>query len=363
MEEIEKAEYPKLISKQKFLSGIKCDILFWNSLFGDESQSFSTKNESNYIRNNIQTETFIEIIKSFFKNHYEIPFAGSIQKAKLETEKSIPVQEVLLNGIFIKNSLFAKTDVLKKNEDGSWNLYEIKHSVSIKKDYYAGSFFQKKVLELSGLVIQKCFIIQPNDKYILDGEFDIEKFLLFTDITEKVNGGKKLFNETLDKLVHILETKTRPVLNTDNSCSTAKICTLKTCWKQPENMDIFQLRDGKELSNELYSKGIYFIKDIPLNLELTENQKIQIASSISQKEFINELKLKEFLSQLIYPLYFLDFETINPSTPIFPKTNAFLHVPFLYSLQIQKEETSNLETYSYIDDNSVDPREKILQDL
>ena len=55
----------------------------------------------------------------------------------------------------------------------------------------------------------------------------------------------------------------------------------------------------------LYSNGALTIADIPADYELNDKQHIS-ACVVSGKPYIDTGSLKQFLSSLQYPLYFLD---------------------------------------------------------
>ena len=63
---------------------------------------------------------------------------------------------------------------------------------------------------------------------------------------------------------------------------------------------------------DLYNQGIITLDQIDLNKStLNSNQKLQVKSEVEGKPHINKDEIKKFLNNLKYPLYFLDFETIN----------------------------------------------------
>ena len=115
--------------------------------------------------------------------------------------------------------------------------------------------------------------------------------------------------------------------------------------------------------SKLYKSGIHYLKDIPNDTELSTSQKIQIEAERNKTPYLQEEKLKNFVDSLQYPLYFLDFETVNPALPLYNKTKPYQHVPFLYSLHVQETPDLPLQHYSFIDSGKQDPRLNILAEL
>jgi hypothetical protein len=68
-------------------------------------------------------------------------------------------------------------------------------------------------------------------------------------------------------------------------------------------------------------------------------------------------------NEISYPLYFLDFETIQPTIPAFDglKPNAF--IPFQYSLHWQEHENAKLEHGEFLAKEGTDPREEFIKKL
>jgi hypothetical protein len=62
--------------------------------------------------------------------------------------------------------------------------------------------------------------------------------------------------------------------------------------------------------------GVDSIRDIPDDFELTEIQR-RAANCVQTGEPWYSPELREVLDGLVYPLYFADFETVNPAIPPF----------------------------------------------
>ena len=89
----------------------------------------------------------------------------------------------------------------------------------------------------------------------------------------------------------------------------------------------------------------------------------QLALEVEGKSYINKDEIGKFLSNLNYPLYYLDFETINPGVPKYQGTRPYQQVLFQYSLHINKTEDSELQHKEYLADPSKDPRTGFIEQL
>ena len=82
--------------------------------------------------------------------------------------------------------------------------------------------------------------------------------------------------------------------------------------------------------------GVESIRDIPDDFELSEIQR-RACTSVQTGEPWFSAELDEELSGLKYPLYFMDFETVNPAIPRFPGMRPYDQLPFQWSVHVQRE--------------------------
>ena len=84
---------------------------------------------------------------------------------------------------------------------------------------------------------------------------------------------------------------------------------------------------------------------------------------MSQAPYFEKNNIDKFLSHLSYPLYFLDFETVNPAIPKYSGTKPYQQVVFQYSLHLKKSKLSKLEHKEFLAEPNNDPRVKFISNL
>jgi hypothetical protein len=120
---------------------------------------------------------------------------------------------------------------------------------------------------------------------------------------------------------------------------------------------------------KLYEKGIFKITDIPEDTALNHRQTLQVNGQKSANSHVDTNKIKPFLNDWKFPLYFFDFETIFPALPVLNGTRPFQQVPFQYSLHILEDigvECSHKEFLADPNDfngNTIDPRKKLIEQM
>ena len=117
----------------------------------------------------------------------------------------------------------------------------------------------------------------------------------------------------------------------------------------------------------LYNQGVITLDDIDLSqTDLNPNQLLQVQSEVNGTTHIDIEEIRNFTNGLIYPLYFLDFETIGPAVPKYNGSRPYQQLVFQYSLHIQETLTSVIEHREYLADPTKDPRigfiEQLIQD-
>ena len=73
--------------------------------------------------------------------------------------------------------------------------------------------------------------------------------------------------------------------------------------------------------------------------------------------------IKKFLDTLTFPLYFLDFETIQPIIPEFVGTRPYAQIPFQYSLHYLESPKGDLKHKEFLAVSGEDPRRAIAEQL
>ena len=113
----------------------------------------------------------------------------------------------------------------------------------------------------------------------------------------------------------------------------------------------------------LCKQGIYDFKNI-INEDINEKYKQQIEFEISDKyPYIDKERIRDFLKNFYYPLYFLDFETFQQPIPKYDGIRPYMQIPFQYSLHYIECENEELHHKEFLAEAGVDPRRKLAEQL
>ena len=116
---------------------------------------------------------------------------------------------------------------------------------------------------------------------------------------------------------------------------------------------------------DLYKKGYIAYSDLLSCPEITDKKQLrQIEYALSDKgTYIEKDHIKSFLDTLSFPLYFLDFETMQPVIPIFIGTKPYTQIPFQYSLHYIETDNGILKHKEFLAQSGTDPRRALAEQL
>jgi hypothetical protein len=278
--------------------------------------------------------------------------------------KALKKRKVLFEAGFIAGETYSRADILVPVEQDEWDLIEVKSSTRVKDEHIQDVAFQKHCYARAGLKIRRCFLMHLNNEYIRKGKLDIQKLFVQEDITEQVNGALEGIDGRIEEMLKIMRMAEPPKAGINYNCDHPYECPLKDpCWKDiPENSVFNLYRLGKR-AFELYEQGVILIEEIPEEYELNEKQNIQKQCHISKKPFIKREKIKEFLKQIKYPLYFMDFETYKTSIPLYSGLRPHQNIPFQFSVHVIEKEGETAKHISFIAEGNKDPRKAFFKQL
>ena len=233
-------------------------------------------------------------------------------------------------------------DVLQKVGDHEYDLTEIKSSTEVKEEHILDLAFQTIVLEECGLSIRKIYVIHVNNEYVRNGEIDIREFTSREDVTERVRDSIPDTKVGIEKALKVAHSPSAPDYSprhAGNGALSEWMDIYHLLFPEKHSHSIFKLtRINAKLIGQFEDLGVERIQDIPETIELNEKQLRQVKVNKENVRIIKKEKIQQFLKNLIYPLYFLDYETFKSVVPPFDRTRPYQQIPFQYSLhKLDKE--------------------------
>lgn len=347
------------LSKSKYVNSIQCNKMLWLEENNPEEKE-DVKNSS--ILDN-GTEVGI-VAKNLLGSHTDISFNEDLNVMINDTKKALEEETVVITeASFLYKKYFCSVDLLKKEKD-SYEIYEVKSSTEVKDIYLDDISYQVYVLKSLGYNITKASIVYVNNNYERVGKLNLQQLFNMEDVTE-IAFEKQ--NEVIEKLKEIETelTNFEPTIDIGIHCKKPYDCPFFSyCTRNLPKNNVFDIR-GMQANTKfkMYHKNIITYEDL-LKEKINEKYKQQIEFELyNKKPEIDKEKIKEFMSNLYYPLYFLDFETFQQPIPEYDYVKPYMQIPFQYSLHFIKEENGKLEHKEFLGDGINDPRRSLAEQL
>lgn len=290
--------------------------------------------------------------KQLFQNSVNLPEYGS----PTATQNAITsAHSVYFQPSFSTNkAIFARIDILERLADGTWHIYEVKSSTSIKKDrkhrQIEDACFQKYVLSECGYVVSKVSIIHLNKEYIKQGDIVPNELLEITEVSDEVDS---IYSSVVNQINAASNFINKEVIN-ETVCS----CIYKT---RSNHCDAFNYFNTTIPEYSIYEIGRisakkigllvdneqYAITDISKDFELNVNQQTQVESVIQEQPIINIPNIKREIEKLKFPLHFIDYETYTSAIPSLDGLSPHKHLTFQVSIHTLTEDNS-LTHFEYL---------------
>lgn len=150
-------------------------------------------------------------------------------------------------------------------------------------------------------------------------------------------------------------------------CAFWDYCKYKHGVSSPSVFDIYGGigRGGFNFKKKLdcYNQGLVTFEDLR-HTDIGSIQNMQIESALTGREFINPQGIRRFLDQLTYPLYFLDFETMQDAVPQYDGAKVYAQITFQYSLHIKRSADAVYEHKEFLaPSDGSDPRRALAEQL
>jgi len=350
-----------MLTKSNYLLGLQCPKLLW-----------ITKNEKEKIpepdfvaKHNFESGDIIGVLATkVFEGGTDLSGFGFGENLE-GTKEALMLRKPIFEAGILKDDLFSRGDILFPVGINEWNIIEVKSATQVKEINIHDVSFQKYVYEKAGLKIRKCFLMHVNNQYVRNGEIEPKEFFVQADITEKVLEFSEGIGRRIENMLKIIKSGKEPKCSIGIYCADPYNCPLKeSCWKDVPEGSVFEFyRMFKSKCFELHDGGIVCLNEVPEDIKLNDKQKIQRGLAFDGGKHIDKLGIKNFLNKLEYPIYYLDFETINPAVPKFDGMKPYQRIPFQFSLHVQEKEGGELKHVSFLAEGMSDPRPKFMQAL
>lgn len=294
-----------------------------------------------------------------------------VAKTKEEMKKGTPV---ICEASFFFEDNYCAVDILRKTE-GGWAIYEVKSVTGMNEEFIWDIAYQRWLLEQNDVNVTGAYLVYLDKTYIRQGALDLQKLFAIKDMGEIINRESVDVPDNVSRAMQVLANPDEPEKEFSRACNKPYKCMFwDYCTRNLPKPSVFDVYGGKITSKgkdkfffpaklSVYNEGKMSFADLK-DIELGHIQRLQVDCTLNGTEHINREGIRGFLGTLSYPLYFLDFETMNDPIPQYDGTWSYQQIPFQYSLHIQESETSGYIHKEFLaPSDGSDPRRALAEQL
>jgi hypothetical protein len=243
--------------------------------------------------------------------------------------------EPIFEATFDHDGVAVRIDVLDRSEREP-KVVEVKSSVRVKEHYIDDCAIQAWALKNNGLVVRQVAVATLNPEFVYAGDGRYDGLLVETDVTERVQQRLAAIGELVLSARRTLAALDEPAVAVGVHCGAPHECEFYAhCAPPAGKYRVLALGGSKEKLFELMHSGYNDLRDVPeAKLESDVQRRIWQQSRL-EAPYVGA-ELRELVSRLAFPRYYLDFETIGPAVPLFAGTRPFEALPFQWSCHIEK---------------------------
>jgi len=353
-----------LLSKSSYIKGLQCEKhLYLYKYHYNEMDELTEMQKAIFKRG-----TNVGVLAQELFPGGEVAATGdppNYEKALRKTEELIQNgAKIIYEAAFQFEQVLSIADIFVR-ENESWKVYEVKSSTSVSETYLNDVALQYYVISNLGVIIKDFSIIYINNQYIRHGELNLKELFTIESVLELILPIQKSVKENVRRFKKVLSQRSIPDIDIGEHCYNPYICGFfNYCRKHIPEDSIFDF-SGMHLNKkyDLYREGIIKLDDVPDSYPLNKNNKLQLDVYKSGKPVIDRDGINNFLDDLTYPLYFMDFETFQPAVPLFDNSKPYQQIPFQYSVHFKEKKGGELKHFEFIGDSGIDPRIKFIEGL
>lgn len=351
-----------MLTKSKYLSGLQCVKRLWIEEHAPEHLGAASSTQSQLF---VQGSEAGRLARTRFANGKLIVGLG--KAALAATQAALAAGETcLFEAAFVHNDLFVRCDVLWRRPDGSWTLVEVKSTTQVKAHHLHDLAVQQWVLAGHSIKVGAVQIMHINNSTCVYPH--LESLFTTVEVTSAVARLLRRVPKVARTLRRQMAQSTMPDVDIGVHCFTPFSCPARRyCWQHVPPHSIFTIpRISPRNLTALLKLGILSVQEIPADFPLPPPQWAYIARVISGQAEIAQDRIRERLSSLQYPIYFLDFETYAYAVPRFQGMRPYQQLPFQYSLHVL-EADGRLRHLEYLhmttDDSRASLAQRLVQDI
>jgi len=279
--------------------------------------------------------------------------AGSFREALRRTARAIEAgATVLFEAAFAHGPVRVRPDILAREEDGGWALWEVKAGSEPRDEYLLDLAVQIHVLEGEGKKVQGGLLL-------VDREATTESSSIFRRLPCDAEARRRLplVRDTIESLVRQCAAGEPPPADLARRC---RACDHRgECWPALPDHSVLELHQGGggwRAVEALLAEGTLDLTRLSSARRLTAIQRRQVEAIRSGRPADRGELAGRLAAAVRHPLHFLDFEASCPPLPAYPGQHPFDLIPFQWSCHVVERPGAPPAHHAFLWREREDPR-------
>ena len=290
-----------------------------------------------------------------------IPYEGGLSHALKKTARLVKAgpKFPIFEATFQYDGVLIRVDALIPHAAG-WRIVEVKASTSVKEEHSFDCAVQSWVFQGMGHDLRGIALAHIDNSFNYEGANNYQGLLIEQNMAGEVEQLLPIVPQRVQE-ARSTAAGEEPDIAVGQHCFDPHECPFVShCWPSDTDYPVQGLAGSKAKLAEFILEGYRDIRDVPAS-HLTEKQQwIQKVTASGKPELLPGRC--EFVSDLAYPRYYLDFETIMPSVPIWVGTKPYETLPFQWSCHYEAA-PGKMDHAEFLDLSGEPPMQRIAESL
>ena len=361
----------KYFSKSSYTKGLQCPKILWMDAHMKDKFDKSLVDFSRMRAGSDAGDLAMAYFGSFVEVKMSFRFVDMAKQTSRLLVESAEIAESggtpfsVCEATFVADGMVCMADIVRPRGGGAIDLVEVKSSTKVK-DYHLNDIaYQMAVIERCGYEVASASIMHIDPDYVLDGELDLNGLFTVEDVTQKARELAERVVGNTEGFLSCMDQESEPEVPIGAHCNSPHACGYQTwCWREFPAEGVLSLAGmGRTRALKQLAEGRATFSDALSGMRLSGIQRAQARAETGSGDTLDLERLSKFLEGIAYPVYHLDFETVQPVVPVYQETKPFQQIPTQFSIHRVDFPGAEPVHMEFLADADGDPRRPLAEAL